>query len=97
MQRLAELCIKRPIFAVMLIVTMKGFEWLRGWVLRGRETGLFLTRAMPTGVALTLLLPASTVLTGYPRLVSNQSSKPCCALIQQTVRTEIAATKTWNA
>ena len=80
-----------PIFAVMLIVTMKGFEWLRSWVLLGRESGLFLTRAMPTAVALTLVMPAATVLTGYPRLVSNQSSKPCCALIQQTTRTQISA------
>jgi transposase InsO family protein len=46
---------------------------------------------MPAAVAVSMLVPASNVLTGYPKLVSNQSSKPCCALLQRTLRSEVTA------
>ena len=80
-----------PVFSIFLVFTMKGFEWLRSWRPAGRDCGLFLTRGMPAATLLTLSVPASAVITGWPVLVSNQHNKPCCALKQSTHRSEITA------
>ncbi len=81
-----------PIFPVLLIILMKGFAWLREWRPRGRATGLFLTRAMPAAILLSLLLPASAVITGEPAVARNRSSLlPCCAIIDTSPRAEIIA------
>ena len=80
-----------PVFSVFLVFTMKGFEWLRSWRPWGRDCGLFLTRGMPAATLLVLLLPVSSVIAGWPNLVSNQHNKPCCALRQSTLQTKIEA------
>ncbi len=82
-----------PIFPILLIITMMGFEWLRGWTPRQRQSGSFLTRAMPAGIALTLALPAAAVVADSPGLVSGGSSSllSCCALQRTSPRSEIMA------
>ncbi|MCB2073697.1 MAG: hypothetical protein H6917_16885 [Novosphingobium sp.] len=80
-----------PIFPVVLVITMMGFEALRSWRPRDKGSGLFLTRAMPVALLFTLLVPTSAAIAGWPPLVSNQHNKPCCALQQSTVRTEITS------
>jgi hypothetical protein len=80
-----------PIFPVVFILTMRGFDALRGWEWRGRPTGLFLTRAMPMAVAAMVLLPLSAVVAGWPAMLSNVHSNPCCAISTQSVRADLAA------
>lgn len=72
-----------PVFPLLLIITLMGFEQLRTFAPRGRPVGLFLTRAMPTAATAMLLLPASSVLLGKPAIESNTYSQPCCALSQE--------------
>lgn len=80
-----------PIFPVLLVLTMLGFEQLRGFKPGGRPVGLFLTRAMPVAAAALLLLPASAVLLGRPAIESNTYSHPCCALGQDNVKSRLMA------
>src|SRR4028119_742307 len=81
-----------PIFPVLLIIVIKGFDWLRQWRPGGRESGLFLTRAMPLGILLSLLVPASAAITGEPVIAGNRSSLPTCrAIIDSRPRAEILA------
>lgn len=78
-----------PLFPVLLIVTMKGFEWLRHWTPGGRNSGLFLTRAMPAACLAAQAVPAAAVVSGWPAIGSNHYNRPCCAVRRSTVRTEI--------
>ena len=78
-----------PMFPVFLILTMKGFQWLRQWRWKGRDTGLFLTRAMPAACLAAQAVPAASVVSGWPAMRINHHNLPCCALRQSTPRTEI--------
>ena len=78
-----------PLFPILLIILMRGFEWLRKFELRNRPVGLFLTRAMPTAGLLVLLVPTSTVLFGVPVFSSSAGSQACCALPQQDLRSNL--------
>ncbi len=80
-----------PIFPVLLILMMRGFEWLRNFQWRGRPTGLFLTRAMPAATALILLLPLSSVILGAPAISANSSSHSCCAIGKDDLRKRLVA------
>lgn len=81
-----------PIFPVLLIIVISGLDWLRQWKPGGRESGLFLTRAMPLGILLSLLVPASAAITGEPAIAGNRSSLlTCCAIIDSSPRAEILA------
>lgn len=80
-----------PIFPVLLIITLMGFEQLRTFAPGGRPVGLALTRALPTAAIALLLLPAASVLFGRPALESNTYSQPCCALGQENVKSRLTA------
>jgi len=80
-----------PIFPVLLVITLMGFEQLRTFAPGGRPVGLALTRALPTAAIAMLLLPASSVLFGRPALESNNYSQPCCALGQESVKSMLTA------
>ena len=60
-----------PLFPVLLILMMRGFEELRK-----RPSGLFLTRAMPTAAVVLLALPIGAVMTRTP-FPSNVNAS-CC-------------------
>lgn len=80
-----------PILSVTLVITMMGFGWLRTWTPRGRPTGLFLTRAMPVGVLLPLLLPAAAVASNRPSMLGIPVYQlPCCQLVRSNAREQIA-------
>jgi hypothetical protein len=66
-----------PIYPVLLILVMVGFEKLRMWKPNGKPTGLFLTRAIPTAAIVSLLLPISSVVWGIPNLPST-TTQACC-------------------
>ena len=80
-----------PVFPLLLIITLMGFEQLRTFAPGGRPVGLFLTRAMPTAAFAMLLLPASSVLLGKPAIESNTYSQPCCALGQENTKSKLMA------
>ena len=80
-----------PLFPVLLVVTMLGFEQLRSFKVGARPVGLFLTRAMPVAAAALLLLPASSVLLGKPAMELNTYSHPCCALGQDNLKSRLMA------
>ncbi len=66
-----------PIFPLLLVVVMRGFEWLRPQRWRGRPTGLFLVRAMPTAAVVLLALPLGAVMFGVPA-IPNTTTQACC-------------------
>lgn len=84
-----------PLYPIVLILTMRGFEWLRSFRIKGKPTGLFLTRAMPAAAIALLALPASSVVSGSPAMVSNVDSAACCAIsvanLRSTLVEQIAA------
>ena len=80
-----------PIFPVVLIVLLMGFQWLRSFEWRGRPIGLFLTRALPTANIALLLLPAASLIYGKPVLSLNAYSNPCCAIGKTNVRGHVMA------
>ncbi|MDB5930956.1 MAG: putative rane protein [Polaromonas sp.] len=71
-----------PIYPVLLVLTMRGFEWLRG---RG-AAGLFLTRAMPLAAVLLLALPVSSLVAGWPSLSNASIQAACCTIDYDDVR-----------
>jgi len=80
-----------PIFPVILVLIMRGFSWLANWRLGGRDFGPALTRYMPAAIALGLSLPVLALTTGWPHIQSDQSRKPCCALLESSFRSEMEA------
>jgi hypothetical protein len=80
-----------PIFPVLLILTLRGFEWLRTFEWRGQPTGLFLTRAMPAATALSLVLPLMAVVSGAPKL-ENSLSNSCCKLVTDDFKPRLKQT-----
>jgi hypothetical protein len=66
-----------PIYPLLLIITMRGFEKLRTFEWRSRPIGLFLTRAIPTAAIVTLALPAGSVIVGKPHF-PNTTTQSCC-------------------
>ena len=69
-----------PIYPVVLILVLRGFEWLRTRQWRGRPSGLFLARAMPAAAIVLLALPTAAVIWGVPALQNNLHSNSCCAI-----------------
>jgi hypothetical protein len=81
-----------PLFPVVLVVIMMGFGWLREWTWRGKPLGLFLSRAMPAGVLLNLLLPTVAAATNRPLLLGTPSYQmPCCHLVTSKAREQVKA------
>ncbi|MDB5743673.1 MAG: putative rane protein [Polaromonas sp.] len=78
-----------PLFSVLLILMMRGFEWLRTFEWRQKPVGLFLTRAMPTAAVAILLLPAVSLWVGKPLTEDNVQSKACCVLTDGNLRTKL--------
>lgn len=80
-----------PLYPVLLILMMRGFERLRSWRLRGRPAGLFLTRAMPTAAIALLALPVSSVVWGVPSKPESAIQESCCSINYSRLRTEVIA------
>lgn len=84
-----------PIFPVLLIVTMMGFQSLRHWRPKGRDTGVTLTRAMPIALVLSLLVPAGNVIVGWPAINEphDRSAQFACCALRLTNEREAIATR----
>lgn len=79
-----------PIYPVLLILTMRGFERLRPWQVAGRPVGIFLTRAMPTAAVVALALPIGLLIFGGASRSDRALQEACCAYDSRSVRYELA-------
>ncbi|MDB5869244.1 MAG: putative rane protein, partial [Polaromonas sp.] len=68
-----------PLFPLLLIFTMRGFEWLRTSDGPHGPARLFLARAMPTAVVALLALPIVSLVSGSPSLGENSIQTICCS------------------
>ncbi|MDB5930955.1 MAG: putative rane protein [Polaromonas sp.] len=80
-----------PLYPVILILMMRGFEWLRGFEWRGKPAGLFLTRAMPATAVALLALPTLALWLHKPWLEGNAQSRSCCMISDSNLRSRLAA------
>ncbi|CAN5224312.1 hypothetical protein BH10PSE16_BH10PSE16_31010 [soil metagenome] len=78
-----------PLYAVVLVVMMRGFERLRVWEWHQKPVGIFLTRAMPTAAIALLALPACALWFGKPSLEGNQQSTVCCTVTDDNLRSKL--------
>ncbi|MDB5743487.1 MAG: putative rane protein [Polaromonas sp.] len=71
-----------PLYPVLLVLTMRGFAWLRTRSARG----LFLTRAMPAAAIALLALPVSFLVLGWPPLGDPSAQAACCVVDYDKLR-----------
>lgn len=67
-----------PLFPLLLIFMMRGFEWLRARDPVRNPAGLFLARAMPVAALLMLALPATSFISGSLSMGVNATQTVCC-------------------
>lgn len=75
-----------PVYALLLVFTMRGFEWLRAPGGRRQDSRLFLARAMPVATAAVLALPVAFYIVGAPSLDGHSLQGVCCAAPYDLVR-----------
>lgn len=75
-----------PVYPLLLIFMMRGFEWLRAVRGRRQPTALFLSRAMPLASAAVLVLPVVSYVAGAPDLQGHSLQGVCCTSPYDTVR-----------
>nr|WP_294168615.1 hypothetical protein [uncultured Sphingomonas sp.] len=78
-----------PGFGLFIVLIMKGLGRLREWRFRSRESGLFLSRALPCAAAAMTLIPSAAVYAGAPRPEPEAFFRSCCAVHTQTPRSMI--------
>ena len=69
-----------PLFPLLLILTMRGFDWLRSRDPVKKPAGLFLARAMPLATVAMLALPMGSLVSGRYFLQGNPVQTTCCTL-----------------
>lgn len=78
-----------PLYPVLLVLTMRGFQQLRACGPARAPTGLFLTRAMPFASLALLVLPVSSLLFGKPVLANVSVQAVCCTIVYDEVRPKL--------
>ena len=78
-----------PAFPLLLILLMRGLGWLRGFSLRGRPVGLFLSRAAPASAILLLLVPISLLAFDIRSLQNPANTQVCCSISDKNLRTKL--------
>jgi len=74
-----------PVFPVLLVVIMRGFEWLRARDPVRHPAGLFLARAMATSGIVLVALPTVSAVSGVPPMPPTLQSV-CCVLTRDKLR-----------
>ena len=69
-----------PLFPLLLILTMRGFDWLRTRDPVRQPAGLFLARAMPVATLAMLALPVVAVVSGASFMDSKSLQAVCCTV-----------------
>ena len=80
-----------PLFPLLLILTMRGFDWLRTRDPVKAPAALFLARAMPVATAAMLALPAISVVSGASFMGSKSLQAVCCTVKFDTLRPALQA------
>lgn len=75
-----------PLYPLLLILTLHGFEWLRSCDPVKKPAGLFLTRAMPAATLAKLALPIFSVISGSPFSGKNAVQATRCTLQYDKLR-----------
>ena len=75
-----------PLYPLLLILTLRGFEWLRSRDSALKPTALFLTRAMPAATIVMLALPLASLVSGGAFLRKNAVQAICCTLEYDKLR-----------
>lgn len=75
-----------PLYPLLLIFTMRGFEWLRAPGGRWQASRLFMARAMPVATAAVLALPVAFYIFGAPAMDGHSIQAICCTSPYDTVR-----------
>ncbi len=78
-----------PIIPIIMIIVMRGLKSLRGHSRGGATRGFALSRLLPLAAATPLLVGAGNVIAGWPDMPSNSVDRPCCAVLQSSVRTDL--------
>ena len=80
-----------PLFPLLLILTMRGFEWLRARDPVTQPAGLFLARAMPVATLAMLALPIISVVSGASFMGSKSLQAVCCTVKFDKLRPALQA------
>jgi hypothetical protein len=80
-----------PLFPLMLVVLMRGIGWLRSPE-RTRPAALFLARAAPASAAALLLMPASSLVLGWPERSVSTVQGVCCTTRFDALRPALIST-----
>lgn len=75
-----------PVYPLLLIFMMRGFDWLRRPQGRRQPMRLFLSRAMPLASVAVLALPVTSYILGWTSLHGNSIQAVCCTEPYDTVR-----------
>ena len=78
-----------PGFGVFWIYFMLGFEGIRNWTLRGRPSGLVVSRLLPVVAAISLMAPVVGLYEGDQTWEFEPFNHPCCAILKDTARSKI--------
>ena len=80
-----------PLFPLLLILTMRGFDWLRARDPVTQPAGLFLARAMPVATLAMLALPIISVVSGASFMGSKSLQAVCCTVKFDKLRPALQA------
>jgi hypothetical protein len=69
-----------PLYTLLLILTLRSFEWLRSCDPGLKPAGLFLTRAIPAATLAMLAFPIASLMSGSSFLGKNAVQAICCTL-----------------
>ena len=80
-----------PLFPLLLILTMRGFDWLRTRDPARMPAALFLARAMPVATVAMLALPVISVVSGAAFMGSKSLQAVCCTVKFDKLRPALQA------
>ena len=80
-----------PLFPLLLILTMRGFDWLRTRDPVKAPAALFLARAMPVATVAMLVLPVISVVSGASFMGSKSLQATCCTVKFDKLRPALQA------
>ena len=80
-----------PLFPILLILTMRGFDWLRTRDPDKKPAALFLARLMPVATLAMLALPAVSVVSGTAFMGSTSLQATCCTVQFDKLRPALQA------
>lgn len=77
-----------PIFPVLLILAMRGLEWLRSGT-KMQPSGLFLSRMLPAAVVAALILPVALLPTASELFQKQSPQDVCCTVTYDKLRPQL--------